>query len=128
MVEELLQLLVGVVDTQLLKRVQLEEEEEEGCYYTDTGVYVLNIRRLIERLWAGHLEDLKAGDVQDADEGGALPLGAVQGLVDAVDQPAEQTLVRGLGQGLHRKVCLETRDQGTGQMTGLDGSIRFDLI
>ena len=27
-VEELLQLLVGVVDTQLLKRVQLEEEEE----------------------------------------------------------------------------------------------------
>ena len=29
MVEELLQLLVGVVDTQLLKGVQLEDEEEE---------------------------------------------------------------------------------------------------
>ena len=53
-----------------------------------------------------YLEDLKAGNVQNADEGSSLALGPVQGLVDAVDQPAEQALVRGLGQGLHRKVSL----------------------
>lgn len=29
-----------------------------------------------------HVEDFEAGDVQDADEGGALPLGLIQSLVD----------------------------------------------
>ena len=53
-----------------------------------------------------HLEDFKAGDVQDPDEGGPLPFGAVQGPVDAVHQPAEEPLVRRLGQRLHGKVCL----------------------
>ena len=60
-----------------------------------------------------HLEDLKASDVQDAYEGGALPLPAVQSSVYPVDQPSEQTLVCSLGQGLHRKVCLETETRTT---------------
>lgn len=53
-----------------------------------------------------HVEDLEAGDVQNPDEGGALPLGLVQGLVDAQHQPAEHALVGGLGQGLDGKVSL----------------------
>ena len=47
MIEELLQLLVGVVDAELLEAVDLE--------------------------------DLEAGNIQDADEAGALTLGTVQG-------------------------------------------------
>ena len=53
-----------------------------------------------------HLKDLEAGDVEDADEGGPLPLGLVQRLVEPHHQPAEHALVRGLGQGLHGKLCL----------------------
>lgn len=52
------------------------------------------------------LEDFKSSDVQDADERGSLPLPAVQSSVDPVDQPSEQTLVRGFGQGLNGKVSL----------------------
>ena len=52
------------------------------------------------------LEDLEAGDVQDAEEGGALAGTAVQGTVEAQDQPAEEALVGGLGQGLQREVGL----------------------
>ena len=46
MIEELLELLVGVVDAELLEAV--------------------------------HVEDLEAGDVEDADEAGPLPLRPVQ--------------------------------------------------
>lgn len=53
-----------------------------------------------------HIEDLEAGNVQDPDEGGALPLGLVQSLVDAQHQPAEHAFVGGLGQGLNGKVSL----------------------
>lgn len=53
-----------------------------------------------------HLKYLKASNVQDANERGPLPFGPVQGLVDAVDQPAEQTLICRLGQGFNSKVSL----------------------
>lgn len=53
-----------------------------------------------------YIEDLEAGNVQDSDERGALPLGLVQGLVDAQHQPAEHALIGGLGQGLNGKVSL----------------------
>lgn len=53
-----------------------------------------------------HIKDLEAGDVQDPDEGGALPLGLVQSLVDAQHQPAEHPLVGRLGQGFNGKVSL----------------------
>lgn len=53
-----------------------------------------------------YLKDLKAGDVQDADEGRSLSLGLVQSFVDPHDEPAEHPLVRGLGQGLHSKLRL----------------------
>lgn len=55
-----------------------------------------------------HLEDLKSSDVQDPDERGPLALSAVQGSVDPVHQPAEQTLICGLRQSLHCKVSLNT--------------------
>ncbi len=81
-VEELLQLLVGVVDAHLLERVELE--------------------------------DLEAGHVEDADEGGALALGPVQRAVDAVHQPAEHALVARLRNRLHRKLHLkETKKKRT---------------
>lgn len=76
-------------------------------------------------LWVGYLENLKASDVQDANEGGALSLGPVQGLVDAVDQPAEQPLVGGLSQGLYRKVSLE---DGTETQTFIFNFVCFGLV
>ena len=60
------------------------------------------------------LEDLKARDVQDAQEGGALAGAAVQGPVEAQNQPAEEALVGGLGQGLQREVSLWGRARGKG--------------
>lgn len=68
MVEELLQLLVGVVDAELLEAVQLE--------------------------------NLEAGNVEDADEAGPLALGPVQRPVDPGHNPLEEALVGGLGDGL----------------------------
>lgn len=63
-----------------------------------------------------NLENLKASDVQDAYEGGALPLGSVQSSVNAVNQPAEQALICGFSQGLDGKVSLGSgvEDQRTG--------------
>ncbi len=74
MIEELLQLLVGVVDAELLEAVEVE--------------------------------DLEAGDIEDANEAGALALGAVQAAVDAGDDPLEQALVGGLGDGFDGKLNL----------------------
>lgn len=53
-----------------------------------------------------HLKYLEAGDIQDAQEGGGLPLSLVQGLVDSCENPVKQTLVHGLSQSLHCKVSL----------------------
>lgn len=55
-----------------------------------------------------YLEDLETRHIEDADEGGALALGAVERAVDAVDQPAEHALVASLGDGLHSKLHLGT--------------------
>lgn len=56
-----------------------------------------------------NLEDFKASDIQDPDEGGSLSLSAVQSSVDPVNQPPEQALVCGLGQRLDGKVSLQER-------------------
>lgn len=53
-----------------------------------------------------YLEDLESSDIKDPYEGSPLSLSAVQSSVDPVDQPSEQTLIRGLRQGLHSKVSL----------------------
>jgi len=74
-VKQLLQLLIGVVDAQLLKGV--------------------------------HLEDLKASDVQDPDEGGTRLEGTVKGFVDSEHNPLEQTLIQCLCESLGRKLSLE---------------------
>ena len=54
-----------------------------------------------------HLKDLKASDVQDAQEGGRLPLALIQRLVDSGQDPTKQPLVHRLSQSLHRKISLE---------------------
>ncbi len=59
-----------------------------------------------------HLKNLKAGDVQDAQEGGRLPLTLVQRLVDSGQDPTKQALVHGLSQSLHRKISLEEEEGG----------------
>ena len=74
MVEQLLQLLVGVVDAQLFKAVQFK--------------------------------DLETSDVKDANEAGALPLGAIKRPVDPGDYPFEEALVGGLGNGFYGKLHL----------------------
>ncbi len=74
MVEKLLQLLVGVVDAQLLKAVEVE--------------------------------NLKASNIQDANEAGSLTLGAVQGSVDPGHDPLEEPLVSGLGESLDGELDL----------------------
>lgn len=56
-----------------------------------------------------NLENLKTSNVQNADKGGSLPFSPIQSFVNAMDQPAEQTLIRRLSQGLHCKVGLRSR-------------------
>ena len=73
-VEQLLQLLVGVVDAQLLKAVQLK--------------------------------DLETSDVKDANEAGPLSFGAIKRSVDPGNNPLEESLVGGLGNGLDGKLHL----------------------
>lgn len=74
MVEELLQLLVGVIDAELLEAVELE--------------------------------DFKTSHIEDADEAGALSLGAVERAVDAVHQPLEHALVAGFADGFNSELDL----------------------
>jgi hypothetical protein len=52
------------------------------------------------------LEDLKASDIKDSDEGSSLSLGAVQRSVDPHHDPLEQPLVHGLADGLDGKLNL----------------------
>lgn len=53
-----------------------------------------------------YLKDLKPSDIEDADEGGSLPLGLVQRLIDPEHQPAEHPLIRSFGQSLDGKLRL----------------------
>lgn len=53
-----------------------------------------------------YLKDLKAGDVEDSQEGGSLAFGLVQGLVDSAQDPAEQSLKHSFSQGFNSKVSL----------------------
>lgn len=106
MVEELLELLVGVVDAKLLKGIDLERQLGTDQASLPEGAEP-------EAPWnlpRPYLENLKAGNVQDAQEGGALPFGLVQGFVHPGEDPAEEPLIGCFGQGLYCKVSL--RRQG----------------
>ena len=91
-VEQLLQLLVGVVDAQLLKAVQLE--------------------------------DFETSDVKDANEAGTLPFGSIKRPVDPGDNPFEEALVGGLGDGFNGKLHLLLR-LGFGHIISSDLDPRF---
>ena len=56
-----------------------------------------------------HGKDLKTSNIQDADEGGSLALGAVQGAVDTHHNPLEEPLVQSLANGLYSKLTLPGR-------------------
>ena len=53
-----------------------------------------------------HLKDLKAGDVEDSQEGGPLAFGFVQRPVDFAQDPAEEPLKHGFSQSFNSKVGL----------------------
>lgn len=88
-------------------QLRLPQDHRREDSQTEGGQEAKEVAR---RTWGqegdAHIEDLEAGDVQDPNERGALPLGLVQGLVDTQHQPAEHALVGGLGQGLDGKVSL----------------------
>lgn len=54
------------------------------------------------------LEDLKAGNVENADKVAGIAHVAVKRLVDALHNPQKETLVHGLGQRLNSKVDLQS--------------------
>lgn len=56
--------------------------------------------------WTPYLKDLKASNIEDADEGGSLSLGLVQRLIDPEHQAAEHSLIGSFGQSLNSKLCL----------------------
>lgn len=71
-----------------------------------------------------HLKYLKASDIQDAQEGGCLPLTLVQGLVDSCENPVKQTLVHGLSQSLHCKISLTGGEGGRRSRLEVKKSLR----
>lgn len=58
-----------------------------------------------------NLENLKTCNVQNTNEGGSLPFGSVQSFINAVDEPAEKTLVCCFAQSLNSKVSLDERQR-----------------
>lgn len=69
-----------------------------------------------------YLENFKAGNVQDAQEGRALPLGFVEGFVHPGQDPAEEAFVCCFGQGLYRKVSLRGKTSHEARAAGLSFS------
>ena len=51
-------------------------------------------------------ENLETSDIENTNEGSSLAFGAIQGLVDAGDQPLEEAFVDGFADGLHGKFNL----------------------
>jgi len=74
-----------------------------------------------------HLKDLKASDVQDAEEEGGLPLALVQRLVDPSQDPPEQPLVHRLGQRLNGKISLGVGAVAKGEGEGSNKGFTRDL-
>ena len=127
-VEELLQLLVGEVDAQLFKGVVLDGEKKTEIAVEESTTRVMHgvthgvmhgvthgvmhgvthgvmhgVMHGRAQCTSNYLEDLKACNVQDSNEG-CFPLLCVQCLVDAHHQPGEHSLVQGLRQcpnGVH---------------------------
>ncbi len=98
MVEELLQVLVGEIDAQLLKTVDLNVSEVLlsllGPLIFFLHAYSCTHARTHTRTHTHthtHLEELKAGDVQDADEGLALTQEAGQVLQRSVEHLNDKT-------------------------------------
>ena len=101
-VEELLETLVGVVDADLLKAIELNK----------TTVFFLSKERatkyeskMIKK--STYVEDLEAGNIEYADE--VLTLGLdVERFVDTVDEPLKQATVDRLAQRTDRvdHLCL----------------------
>ena len=56
-----------------------------------------------------HLENFKAGDIEDADEGSSLPLRPIQGFVDPLDYPLEHSLVYRLTDRLYGILDLQLK-------------------
>ena len=91
MVEELLEFLVGVVDTELFKTVQIENFETRNVQNSDETENICSIK----------LKSLPTYSVP-----GSLSLGPVQRLVDPGADPFEESLVGCFADRLHRELDL----------------------
>ena len=67
------------------------------------------VSKLEKYLLPIHLEDLKTGNIEDADEGSPLPLRPVQRAVDPHHDPLEQALVQRFADRLHCELALQTQ-------------------
>ena len=92
LVEELLQLLVGVVDAHLRERVGAEAQSASAGVSVGMRAYV----RAARLLKGVGVEDLEAEDVEDADEAAAR---ALERAVDPLDEPVEERVVDRLSEG-----------------------------
>lgn len=68
--------------------------EDKGVQPSTCGTFYLNV--YFKHKYQ-HLKNLKACDIEDADEGRPLALGPVQSFVDAVDKPTKQAFICCLG-------------------------------
>ena len=93
MVEELLQFLVGVVDAELFKTVQIENLETRNVQNSDETKNICSMNNKNTFLRADGLP-------------GSLSLGAVQRLVDPGADPLEESLVGCFANGLHSELDL----------------------
>ena len=91
MVEELLEFLVGVVDTELFKTVQIENFETRNIRNSDETENICSIK----------LKSLPTYSVP-----GSLSLGSVQRLVDPGADPLEEPLVGCFTNGLNSELHL----------------------
>lgn len=56
-----------------------------------------------------YLENLKASNVKDSNEGCTLSLGLIQCLIDTHNQPPEHTFISGFSQGFNGKISLNRK-------------------
>ena len=96
LVEEELQVLIGIVDAQLLKAVEVEVLQKRAMGYETIQSY--SQQNWGNRVYSEVCAHLKAIDVQDGNREGILTW--VHQLVDAVGEPAEEQGIEGLGNGI----------------------------
>lgn len=77
-----------------------------------SGLHFVDMYLFLKKHDNEHLKDLKTSDIQNANERGPLTFGPVQGFVDAMNQPAKESLIGCLSKGFNSKVSLKGKQRG----------------